>query len=120
MAEPAKKQLDPWVIGTTWEGIGPISVLIGGAAPSSALASVTMTFYPEGDASTASETLTSADSEITISGTYGFTVLPKVLGITAAGNYSWKIATTDEAGDVKVYLWGFLPAINQPLKGRGN
>lgn len=101
-------ELPSAVSGDTWDGITEASLSSTGTQFADTLAAVEMKFFPSGS-ETASLTLSSADSEITISdaANWGFVVEPLTMTL-AAGQYYWTMRFTDSADRAKTWLSGTI------------
>jgi len=109
MARPAKLKLAPVVYGDTWNGL-TVSMASTGNAFASTLSSVRMHFRDS--AGTLGLSLASSSGiTITSAGSWAFTVDSRVLTL-AVGTWYWSIECTDAASQVKTYLAGTIPILN--------
>lgn len=108
MARPSIVNLEPIVVGNTWDGMS-VSYTSSGSAFANTLTAVSMEFKTPGGVLT--QTLSSAAGTITITtatpNAWLITV-PKIILTLTDGNWHWAITTTDSAGIVKTRNVGTL------------
>jgi hypothetical protein len=98
---PAKLYLEPFTEGDTWGGIPETTVLFNGAAPLVALASVSMRFVKETQASTEAAEITSANPaqiSLTSAALWKFTVPPQQMSALTEGVWKWQLKVIDTLG----------------------
>jgi hypothetical protein len=109
--KPATLVLEPMVQGDTWDGIPSITLMINGAPPAEALASVRMRFQRDGKQLPNYVELTSTvAAQITISSAAGWELVvpPQPVPDLTRGSWSWNLETTDALGAVRTFLQGTL------------
>ena len=108
---PKEHSITPHVSGDSWEGIDLISIAINGAPPLFPLASAKIQFRRTSLGSVAL-TLDTANNSIVIedAALWQISVPSRVVAIDP-GDYCWDLQTIDTNGQIKTYLKGVWPIL---------